>query len=128
MTCRDQELVARQPSERVDDGSLYVDGAADGAGDPGPTVGVAATAGLSTVRTAACARWTGFSIGATALGFGTPDRSRSVVFGRGIQNAQQHLDTGTDWTEVDSRRAMTRIAWFGSGLLVAVPLLAGAAS
>ena len=46
------------------------------------------------------------------------------MFGTGIENAQRHLDTGTDWNEADSRRAMARIGSFGAGVMVAVPLLA----
>jgi hypothetical protein len=35
-----------------------------------------------------------------------------------MENVQRHLDTDTNWTEADSRRAMTRVAGFGAGLMV----------
>lgn len=65
-----------------------------------------------------------FSIGALAFGFGTLGWAGSVMGGRGFEAMQAHLDTGTDWTEADSRRAMTRIAGFGGGLMVSAPLIA----
>jgi hypothetical protein len=46
--------------------------------------------------------------------------------GRGIENAQRYMDTGSDWSEDDSRRAMTRVGSFGAGLMLAVPLVTAA--
>jgi hypothetical protein len=90
----------------------------------GLLVGLAATAGLSATRSTHAARSTVFSLGALVFGFGTLGWSSSIMFGTGIENAQRHLDTGTDWNEADSRRAMARIGSFGAGVMVAVPLLA----
>jgi hypothetical protein len=90
----------------------------------GLLVGLAATAGLSATRSTHAARSTVFSLGALVFGFGTLGWSSSILFGTGIENAQRHLDTGTDWNEADSRRAMARIGSFGAGVMVAVPLLA----
>lgn len=59
-----------------------------------------------------------FALGALALGFGLLGWSGSAMAGRGVENLQRHLDTGTDWTEADSRRAMARIGGFGAGWMV----------
>jgi hypothetical protein len=61
-----------------------------------------------------------FSLAAIALGFGVLGWSGSIFAGRGFEEMQRHLDTGTDWTEEDSRRAMARISGFGAGGMVGV--------
>jgi hypothetical protein len=57
---------------------------------------------------------------ALALGFGVLGWSGSIFAGRGFEAMQRHLDTGTNWTERDSRRAMTRISGFGAGGMLGV--------
>jgi hypothetical protein len=61
-----------------------------------------------------------FSLAAIALGFGVLGWSGSIFAGRGFEEMQRHLDTGTDWTEEDSRRAMARISGLGAGGMVGV--------
>lgn len=56
-----------------------------------------------------------FSLGALCFGFGLLGWSGSVLAGPSVEHAQQYLDTDTDWTEDDSRRAMARIGGFGFG-------------
>lgn len=63
-----------------------------------------------------------FALGALALGFGVLGWSGSVIAGRGFEHAQTYLETGTDWTEHDSRRAMARISGFGAGSMLGVVL------
>lgn len=65
---------------------------------------------------------TTFAVGALALGFGVVGWSGSVLAGRGIENMQRYLETDTSWTEADSRRAMTRIAGFGAGVMLVASL------
>jgi len=60
-----------------------------------------------------------FALGALAFGLGLLGWSGSVMAGRGFENMQRYLDTGSNWTESDSRRAMSRIAGFGLGVMVA---------
>lgn len=68
-----------------------------------------------------------FLLATLCFGFGVLGWSGSILVGNGIENAQRHLDTGTDWTEADSRRAMARISGFGaggmSGVIIATTLL-----
>lgn len=59
-----------------------------------------------------------FALGALALGFGLLGWSGSAMVGSGVENAQRHLGTATNWTEADSRRAMARIGGFGAGGMV----------
>ncbi|WP_206425017.1 DUF7268 family protein [Halosimplex salinum] len=67
---------------------------------------------------------TAFALGALALGFGVLGWSGSVIAGRSVEAMHRRLDTGSDWTERDSRRAMARIAGFGTGVVVGVSVLA----
>ncbi|WP_375137067.1 DUF7268 family protein [Halostella salina] len=60
-----------------------------------------------------------FALGALAFGVGLLGWSGSVMAGRGFENMQRYLDTGSDWTESDSRRAMSRVTGFGVGVMVA---------
>jgi hypothetical protein len=86
-------------------------------------VGAVAAVGYGLLTEPRRARTVVFALGALCLGFGTLGWSGSVMAGRGIENMQRYLETGSDWTERDSRRAMTRIAGFGLGLMVGAPLL-----
>jgi len=61
-----------------------------------------------------------FALGALAFGFGVLGWSGSIFAGQRIEAMQRHLDTGSDWTEADSRRAMGRITGFGFGVMVGV--------
>lgn len=61
-----------------------------------------------------------FLLALLCFGFGVLGWSGSILAGRGIENAQHHLDTGTNWTEADSRRAMARISGFGAGGIIGV--------
>ena len=89
----------------------------------GVVVGAVAAVGYGFVVDPRRARTVVFALGALLLGFGTIGWSGSVMAGRGIENMQRYLETGSDWTERDSRRAMTRIAGFGGGVMVGAPLL-----
>ena len=61
-----------------------------------------------------------FALGALAFGFGLLGWSGSIVAGRSVEAMQRHLDTASDWTEADSRRAMVRITGFGFGVMLGV--------
>jgi hypothetical protein len=74
-------------------------------------------------RTAPDAVALAFGLGAVALGFGVLGWSGSILAGRGIESLQQYAETGTDWTERKSRRAMTRIVGVGLGLMVTASLV-----
>jgi hypothetical protein len=63
-----------------------------------------------------------FALGTLAFGLGILGWSGSAMAGRGFENMQEHLDTNTDWTERDSRRAMARIGAFGAGAMLATGL------
>lgn len=65
-----------------------------------------------------------FSLGALCFGFGLLGWSGSVLAGSSVEHAQQYLDTGTNWTEDDSRRAMARIGGFGFGGMLGVIVVA----
>ncbi|PSP96405.1 hypothetical protein BRC84_01625 [Halobacteriales archaeon QS_1_68_44] len=60
------------------------------------------------------------AVGALLLGFGVLGWSGSVMAGRAIENAQRYMNTDTDWSEDDSRRAMSRVGSFGASLMLAV--------
>ncbi|SFR70005.1 DUF7268 family protein [Halogeometricum limi] len=66
---------------------------------------------------------TAFLLGVLLFGFGTLGWSGSVLAGRGFEEMQRRLDTGADWTEMDSRRAMARIGGFGAGVMLAAATL-----
>lgn len=61
-----------------------------------------------------------FLVWALCFGFGLLGWSGSVLAGRSVENAQQYLDTGMNWSESDSRRAMARIGGFGFGGMIGV--------
>lgn len=64
-----------------------------------------------------------FSLGTLILGFGVVGWAGSVMAGQGFENLQKHLSTGSQWTERDSRRAMSRIGGFGAGGMVGASLV-----
>jgi hypothetical protein len=61
-----------------------------------------------------------FLLAVLCFGFGVLGWSGSILAGNGLENAQRHLDTRTNWSEADSRRAMARIGGFGVGGMVGV--------
>lgn len=84
------------------------------------SLGVVVLATLTTVRTASTQT---FAIGTLVLGFGVLGWSGSVFAGRAVESMQTYLDTGTGWTETDSRRAMARLCGFGVGVMAGVVLV-----
>lgn len=71
-----------------------------------------------------------FSLAALCFGIGMLGWSGSILAGGGFEHAQRYLDTGTNWTEAGSRRAMARVGGVGAGgmvgVIVVVSLLGGA--
>jgi hypothetical protein len=63
-----------------------------------------------------------FSLGTLIFGFAMVGWAGSVMAGRGFENLQKHLSTGSQWTERDSRRAMSRIGGFGAGGMIGASL------
>ena len=61
-----------------------------------------------------------FSLAALVFGFGLLGWSGSAMMGRAVETMSQHLRSGSDWTEADSRRAMARILGFGLGAMAGV--------
>ncbi|MFD1644312.1 DUF7268 family protein [Haloarchaeobius litoreus] len=88
----------------------------------GVAAGLLLVVGLTVNGTLRGATETTFALGALLLGFGVLGWSGSVMAGRGIENMQRYMDTGSDWTEADSRRAMARISGFGVGVMLAASL------
>ena len=84
--------------------------------------GIAVTA-LAAFWTLRAASTQTFAVGALVLGFGVLGWSGSVFAERGIESMQTYLDTGTDWSEAESRRAMARLCGFGAGVMVGVVLV-----
>lgn len=64
-----------------------------------------------------------FALGTLVFGGGLVGWSGSAMAGRGFEAMQEHLDTGTNWTEADSRRAMARIGAFGFGVMLATGIV-----
>lgn len=64
-----------------------------------------------------------FAVAALAFGFAILGWSGSVFAGNAVENVQAHLDSNTNWTEADSRRAMTVIGSFGAGGMVGVVVM-----
>lgn len=64
-----------------------------------------------------------FSIAALVFGFATLGWSGSIMAGAGFENLQRYLSTRSQWTERDSRRAMSRIGGFGAGGMVTVTIM-----
>ncbi len=91
----------------------------------GLVVGVVALAvGAVWVGEVTAASSTVFALGSLAFGLGLLGWSGSVLAGGSVETMQRHLDTDTDWTEADSRRAMARIGGFGAGWMVGASLAA----
>lgn len=63
---------------------------------------------------------TAFALGALVLGFGVLGWSGSAMVGDSVETAQRYMETGTDWTERGSRRAMARLSGAGAGAMLAV--------
>ena len=63
-----------------------------------------------------------FAVGALVFGFSILGWSGSVFAGRGMENFQQHLGGRSDWSEADSRRAMTVLGSVGAGGMVGASL------
>jgi hypothetical protein len=84
----------------------------------GVVVGAFSLVALTVSGSVRGATETTFSVGTLVLGFGVLGWSGAIMAGRGMENLQRHLDTDTNWTESDSRRAMARITGFGLGLMV----------
>ncbi|WP_327050973.1 DUF7268 family protein [Halomicrococcus gelatinilyticus] len=59
-----------------------------------------------------------FAVGALAFGFALLGWSGSVFAGEAVETMQDHLDSGSDWTEADSRRAMAIVGSLGAGGMV----------
>jgi hypothetical protein len=91
----------------------------------GAGLGVALAVGLALAYDPTFAARKGFGLGLLAFGFGVLGWSGSILAGPGVENMQRHLDTGSDWTEADSRRAMARVASAGFGVALVVPPVAG---
>ncbi|WP_435197360.1 DUF7268 family protein [Natronomonas sp. EA1] len=64
-----------------------------------------------------------FVLGTLAFGVGLLGWAGSAMAGRGFEQMQRHLETETDWTEADSRRAMARVGAFGGGVMATTGLL-----
>ncbi|MDT3433604.1 hypothetical protein [Haloarcula sp. 1CSR25-25] len=65
-----------------------------------------------------------FALGALVFGFGLLGWSGSILAGRGIEAMQEHMDTRSNWTERDSRRAMARLCGGGGGIMIGTSVVA----
>ena len=63
-----------------------------------------------------------FAVGALVFGFSILGWSGSVFAGRGMESFQQYLGGRSDWSEADSRRAMTVLGSVGAGGMVGASL------
>ncbi|USZ69510.1 hypothetical protein NGM10_07180 [Halorussus salilacus] len=77
-------------------------------------VPVAVLAG-ETLRSASA---TVFALGALVFGFALLGWSGSVFAGEAVENMQEYMDAGTNWTEADSRQAMAILGSVGFGGMV----------
>jgi len=59
-----------------------------------------------------------FAVGTLVLGFALLGWSGSAMLGGRGEDAVRHLGISGDWTERRSRRAMTRLAGLGAGVMV----------
>ncbi len=89
----------------------------------GATFAAGAVAGAVTfvalaVGTDADASAQAFSLGALVFGAALLGWSTAVLAGRGLEATHRHLETGSDWTEAKSRRAMVVLCAFGLGGMV----------
>lgn len=90
----------------------------------GAVVGIVLATALTVGYDPTFAARKAFGLGLLALGFGVVGWSGSVIAGPGFENMQRHLDTDSDWSEADSRRAMARVASFGFGVALLAPPVA----
>lgn len=90
------------------------------AGAVGFLLGSLGTLVLAVLRNPRFASTQLFALGALAFGFGILGWSGSVLAGRSVEAMQRHLDTDSEWTERNSRRAMARIGGFGAGAMAGV--------
>ncbi|RDI72008.1 DUF7268 family protein [Halopelagius longus] len=86
-------------------------------------VGAVGTLAGGVARNVAWAANSAFLLGALVFGFGLLGWSGSMLAGRAFEEMARRLDSGSDWTERDSRRAMARIGGFGAGAMVAAATL-----
>jgi hypothetical protein len=63
-----------------------------------------------------------FAVGALVFGFSLLGWSGSVFAGRGMENFQRYIGGRSDWSEADSRRAMTILGSVGVGGMVGASL------
>ena len=78
---------------------------------------------VATGETVSFASQKTFAVAALTFGFAILGWSGSVFAGSAVENMQKHLDTNTNWTEANSRRAMTVIGSFGAGGMLGVVVL-----
>jgi len=69
-----------------------------------------------------------FAVGTLFFGLALLGWSGSIMAGRGMENLQRHLDTNTNWTEADSRRAMAQVGGAGLGWMLGVSITTAVAS
>ncbi|MFC6823866.1 DUF7268 family protein [Halopelagius fulvigenes] len=89
----------------------------------GLAVGAFGTLAGGVARSIAWAANSAFLLGALVFGFGLLGWSGSMLAGRAFEEMTRRLDSGSDWTERDSRRAMARIGGFGAGAMLAAATL-----
>jgi hypothetical protein len=63
-----------------------------------------------------------FAVGALVFGFSLLGWSGSVFAGRGMENFQRYIGGRSDWSEADSRRAMTVLGSVGVGGMIGASL------
>lgn len=63
-----------------------------------------------------------FAVGALVFGFALLGWSGSVFAGEAVENVQTYMDTNSEWSEADSRRAMTFLGGIGAGGMVGASL------
>ncbi|WP_435159375.1 DUF7268 family protein [Haladaptatus sp. DFWS20] len=64
-----------------------------------------------------------FSVAALAFGFALLGWSGSVFAGEAVESMNERLDSNSNWTEADSRRAMTVVGSLGAGGMVGASLM-----
>ncbi len=85
--------------------------------------GIAVLLVVATGETVSFASRKTFAVAALAFGFAVLGWSGSVFAGSAVENMQEHLDSNTNWTEANSRRAMTVIGSFGAGGMLGVVVM-----
>jgi hypothetical protein len=79
---------------------------------------------LAAGETAAFAIRKVFALGALVFGFALLGWSGSAFAGDAVENMQEHLDSPSNWTEANSRRAMTVVGSIGAGGMVGASMAA----